>query len=389
MPAWWLQNDMMVSIGAVSLLIWLYCVMLRGGYWRANVTDAEVPPEPSAWPHIIAVVPARNEQDSIASSVTSVLRQDYPGRLSIIVVDDNSEDATAAIARSLPQRTGSPVPLTVLRGEPLPEGWTGKLWAVQQGIAAAGKEQPDLLLLTDADIVYETDALRTLAARALSGGYVLTSLMAKLRCESFAERAFIPAFVYFFQMLYPFAWVNDPRKTIAAAAGGCMLIRTEALAKAGGIAVIRDALIDDCSLAAVMKAQGPIWLGLTRRVHSVRASPDVADIHTMVSRSAYAQLRYAPALLALTLIGMALTYWAPPLLALFGHGTAQPLALAAWALMAVSFWPILRFYGLSPLWAPALPAIATGYMAFTLSSALQHMLGRGGRWKGRYQARKA
>jgi hopene-associated glycosyltransferase HpnB len=370
------------------LLIWLYCVVLRGSYWRANVTDDEAPAPPSAWPDIVAVIPARNEQDSITNSVTSLLRQDYPGRFSVILVDDNSDDATATIAESLPLQTGSRVPLTVLRGEPLPDGWTGKLWALQQGIAAATLERADYLLLTDADIAYAPGMLRTLAARAASGRYALTSLMAKLRCESLAERAFIPAFVYFFQMLYPFSWVNDPRNRVAAAAGGCMLIRADALARAGGIAVIRDALIDDCSLARVMKAQGPIWLGLTDRVRSIRVSDALSDIHTMVSRSAYAQLRYSPVLLALTLIGMAVTYWAPPLLALFGEGAARLLALAAWALMAVSFWPILRFYGLTPLWAPALPAIATGYMAFTFSSAFQHMLGRGGRWKGRYQAKK-
>ena len=213
--------------------------------------------------------------------------------------------------------------------------------------------------------------------------------MAKLRCESFAERAFIPAFIYFFQMLYPFSWVNDPHRKIAAAAGGCMLLKRDALERAGGIAAIRDALIDDCSLAKVMKAQGPIRLGsLTRGVRSIRPSLGISDIHAMVSRSAYAQLRYSPVLLGLTLIGMALTYWAPPLIAIFGHGTARILAFSAWALMALSFWPTLRFYGLCPLWAPALPAIATGYMAFTLSSALQHVLGQGGRWKGRYQAKK-
>ena len=380
---------MTVSIAAISLTIWLYCVFLRGGYWRSDALGDKPSPAPEAWPHIVAVIPARNEQDSIAASMTSLLRQDYPGRFSIILVDDNSEDATASIAACLPEQTGSQVALTILRGEPLPEGWTGKLWAVQQGIASATRERPDLLLLTDADIVYAPDMLRTLAGRAETGGYVLTSLMAKLRCESPAERAFIPAFVYFFQMLYPFSWVNDPENPMAAAAGGCMLIRADALEQAGGIAVIRDALIDDCSLAAVMKRQGPIWLGLTDRVHSIRASGALADIHAMVSRSAYAQLRYSPVLLGLTLIGMALTYWAPPLLTLFGHGTARALGFAAWVLMAISFWPMLRFYGLTPLWAPALPAIATGYMAFTFSSALQHMLGRGGRWKGRYQARKA
>ena len=247
---------MTVSIAAISLAIWLYCVFFRGRYWRADVLGDRPEAQPPAWPHIVAVIPARNEQDSIADSLTSLLIQDYPGRLSIILVDDNSDDATASIAESLPARTGSPVPLTVLRGAPLPDGWTGKLWALQQGIASANREQPDHILLTDADIVYAPGMLRTLAARAVSGGYALTSLMAKLRCESLAERAFIPAFVYFFQMLYPFSWVNDPRNTMAAAAGGCMLIRADALARAGGIAVIRDALIDDCSLAAVMKNAG-------------------------------------------------------------------------------------------------------------------------------------
>jgi len=376
-------------IAALSLAIWVYCVFFRGGYWHARVNGDEPAPTPEAWPHIVAVIPARNEAETIADCVTSLLIQDYPGRFSIVLVDDNSDDATAAIAAGLPERTGSPVPLTVLKGAPLPDGWTGKLWALQQGIAGAERESPDYLLLTDADIVYAPGMLRSLAARAASGRYVLTSLMAKLRCETLAERAFIPAFVYFFQMLYPFAWVNDPRHRVAAAAGGCMLVRTAALARAGGIGVIRNALIDDCTLARVMKAQGPIWLGLTDRVRSIRASTGISEIHTMVSRSAYAQLRYSPLLLALTLIGMAVTYWAPPLLTFAGAGGVRLLALAAWALMAVSFWPMLRFYGLSPLWAPLLPAIATGYMAFTCSSALQHMSGRGGRWKGRYQAKRA
>ena len=379
---------MLTLIAAISLVVWLYCLALRGSFWRANITDAEAVPEPTVWPSIVAVVPARNEQESIEASLSSLLRQDYPGHFSVVLVDDNSDDETAAIAQRLPETTGSSVPFTILQGSPLPERWTGKIWAVHQGIMAASERRPDFLLLTDADIVYQTGVLRWLAAKSVSRGCVLTSLMAKLRCESLVEKSFIPAFVYFFQMLYPFAWVNDPRNKLAAAAGGCMLIRADALARAGGISVIRDALIDDCSLASVMKSQGPIWLGLTQRVHSIRVSQGIAEIHAMVSRSAYAQLRYSPVLLAGTLLGMALTYWAPPFLALAGPGTAGWLALGAWALMSVSFWPILRFYGLTPLWAPALPAIATGYMAFTLSSALQHVLGRGGNWKGRYQARK-
>jgi hopene-associated glycosyltransferase HpnB len=382
------KEDVVLAVAALSLAIWLYCVFLRGGYWRGDVTDRIVPATPKAWPQIVAVIPARNEADTIASSLTSLLKQNYPGSFSIVLVDDNSEDATASIAQGLHGAAASQVPLTVLRGEPLPDHWTGKLWALHQGIAHANQDRPDFLLLTDADIVYEPDVVRELASLSVERGLVLTSLMAKLRCESFAERAFIPAFIYFFQMLYPFAWVNDPRRTVAAAAGGCMLVKADALAAAGGIAAIRDALIDDCSLAKLMKERGPIRLSLTERVRSIRTSPTIADIHAMVARSAYAQLRYSPIWLVLTLFGMALTYWAPPLIALFGAGTARIPAFSAWVLMSLSFWPTLRFYGLSGFWAPALPAIAAGYMAFTFSSALQHSLGQGGRWKGRYQAKK-
>lgn len=377
---------MITGIAALSLVVWLYLLLFRGGYWLSSVRDDTVSPAPSAKPRIVAVIPARNEADSIADSLSSLLAQDYAGRFSIILVDDNSDDATAAIAERLAQAAPK-VPLTVLRGAPLPDGWTGKLWAVKQGIAEASKDAPDFLLLTDADIVYEPHMVSWLASHAVSGRYVLTSLMAKLRCESFAERAFIPAFIYFFQMLYPFRWVNNPHKTLAAAAGGCMLVKADALARAGGIEAIRDALIDDCTLGKVMKEQGPIWLGLTGRVHSIRPSVGIADIHAMVSRSAYAQLRYSPLLLALTIAGMALTYWVAPLAAIFGDGNVRLLGLGTWVLMTVTFWPTLRFYGLSALWGLTLPAIATAYMAFTLSSALQHILGRGGHWKGRNQAR--
>lgn len=377
---------MITGIAALSLLVWLYLLLFRGGYWLSSVRDDTVSDAPPATPRIVAVIPARNEADSIADSIGSLLAQDYAGRFSIVLVDDNSDDATAAIAERLAQAAPK-VPLTVLRGAPLPEGWTGKLWAVKQGIAEASKDAPDFLLLTDADIVYEPHVVSWLASHAVSGRYVLTSLMAKLRCESFAERGFIPAFIYFFQMLYPFRWVNNAHRTLAAAAGGCMLVKADALARAGGIEAIRDALIDDCTLGKVMKEQGPIWLGLTDRVHSIRPSVGVGDIHAMVSRSAYAQLRYSPLVLALTILGMALTYWVAPLAAAFGDGTVRLLGLGTWAIMAVTFWPTLRFYGLSALWGFALPGIATAYMAFTISSALQHMLGRGGRWKGRDQAR--
>jgi hopene-associated glycosyltransferase HpnB len=234
--------------------------------------------------------------------------------------------------------------------------------------------------------VHADDSVSRLGARAEEQRLVLTSLMVKLRCESFAERANIPAFIFFFQMLYPFACVNRPRSGVAAAAGGCMLVRADVLREAGGIDVIRGALIDDCALAKVLKARGPIWLGLTERVHSIRPYPALADIRRMVVRSAYAQLRYSPLLLVATLAGMVLTYVVPPFVAIFGSGAARIIGIATWALMAVSFQPTLRLYRLSPLWGIALPAIALQYMLFTLDSAYQYVRGRGGSWKGRVQA---
>ena len=246
--------------------------------------------------------------------------------------------------------------------------------------------QPDYLLFTDADIVYEPDVLTGLVARAQAGSLVLTSLMVKLRCESFAERLFVPAFIFFFQMLYPFAWVNDPRRATAGAAGGCMLVRRDVLRQSGGMAAIRDALIDDCALGKNLKSFGPIWLGLTERVRSIRAYPAVADIRRMVARTAYAQLRYSPLLLAGTVVGLALTYLAPVALTLFADGLAQYLGLVTWLMMAFAFRPTLRLYRMSALWGLALPVIAAIYMAFTLDSAYQHARGRGGMWKGRAQA---
>jgi hopene-associated glycosyltransferase HpnB len=243
--------------------------------------------------------------------------------------------------------------------------------------------------LTDADIAYEPEVIHRLVARAEAGSLVLTSLMVKLRCVSLAERALIPAFVFFFQMLYPFAWTNSRNSTMAAAAGGCMLARRDALEAAGGIEAIRSSLIDDCAFGRSMKKQGPIWLGLTGSVHSLRPYPGLGDIRRMVSRSAYDQLNYSPLLLAGTVAGMLLTYLLPPFFAIFGAGLAQIIGALTWGLMAFAFLPIVRFYRLSSLWAAALPVIAALYMVFTLDSAVQHWRGRGGLWKGRVQARRA
>ncbi len=378
-----------LMIAAAALAIWLYLLTGRGGFWIASQRDdVNVPARPANWPAITAIIPARDEAPTIGDTIQSLLRQDYKGSLRIILVDDDSQDGTDKVAREAAASLGAEDRLSVLRGAPLPTGWTGKLWAVKQGVEAAERlpDRPDYLLLTDADIAYAPDAVSRLVTHAQRRGFVQTSLMVKLRCQSFAERALVPAFIYFFQLLYPFSWVNRPDHPTAAAAGGCMLVRPDALRKAGGIEAIRGALIDDCALAGRLKEHGPIWLGLTGKAHSVRRYPRFEDIRRMVARSAYSQLRYSPLLLVGTIGGLALTYWSGPLLALFGDGIPRVIGVIVWALMALSFVPILRFYQLSPFWSPTVPLIALIYMAFTLDSAYQHARGRGGVWKGRVQA---
>jgi len=370
-------------VASAALAVWVYLMVGRGGFWLAAERD-DGGPAPSAWPAVTAVIPARDEAQGVGETIASLLRQDYPGPFSVILVDDQSTDGTAEVARQAAATAADR--LTILPGAALPAGWTGKLWAMKQGVEHALISEPTYLLLSDADIVYGPDALACLVSQAQAEGLVLTSLMAKLRCESFAERAFIPAFIFLFQMLYPFAWVERHDRATAAAAGGCMLVRRDALCAAGGIEHIRNALIDDCALARNLKAQGPIRLSLTERVRSIRAYVTVQDIRHMVARSAYAQLGYSPLLLAATVAGIAPTYLTPVLLALFSHGLAQTLGLLSWAIMAIAFQPVLRFYRLSPLWGPFLPAIALAYMAFTLDSAYQYARKRGGLWKGRIQA---
>lgn len=371
--------------GGLPLVIWLVLLFGRGMYWRARERDdrLEPPQDLMQWPSVTAVVPARNEADVIKDTIGSLMAQDYPGRLRVILVDDESTDGTADAARTLDD--GSK--LTVLTGAKRPEGWTGKLWAVSQGVALASeRDAPDYVWLTDADIAHTPENLTHLIARAEEDGLVLTSLMAKLHCKSWSERFFIPAFVYFFDMLYPFRWVNDPKKKMAAAAGGCMLIQRAALEAAGGIAAIRHEIIDDCAMGRLMKGQGPIWLGLTNRARSIRPYQGMGEIRRMVARSAYAQLHYSPLLLLGTLIGLILIFLAPPAWALFAEGDSWIAGAVSWGLMAASFRPMLRFYGRSPFWGLALPAIGLLYALFTLDSAVQHWRGRGGMWKGRAQA---
>jgi hopene-associated glycosyltransferase HpnB len=321
--------------------------------------------------------------------VSSLLAQDYPGRFSIVLVDDHSEDGTAAIARTAAASTGKSEQLTVLGAEALPKGWTGKLWALAEGVRQVEEagEPPELFLFTDADIAHHQSNLAELVARLEGERRDLVSLMVRLRCESWAERLMIPAFVFFFAMVYPFAWSNDPRRKTAAAAGGCVLLRQSAYRRIGGFAALSGALIDDCALAkAVKESGGSIWLGLTQRTHSLRPYPGIGDIWRMVARTAYAQLRYSPLLLVGTVLGLAVTYLLPVVLA-FAAGAAGWLAVAAWAAMSLSYLPMVLFYGLSPLWAPLLPATSLVYLAATLDSARRYWQGAGGEWKGRVEWR--
>jgi hopene-associated glycosyltransferase HpnB len=370
-------------IGGISLAAWIYLLLFRGFFWLMRERDdLDLPPEPGVWPAVVAVVPARNEADVIARSIGSLLSQQFPGDFRVVLVDDNSEDGTSAAATA----AGADARLSVIAGRPLAKGWTGKLWAVSQGVEAASATQPTYLWITDADIAHAPETLRGLVARAEAGKLTLVSLMARLQTGTWAERLLIPAFVFFFDMLIPFGLVNDPKSKLAAAAGGCMLVRREALEAAGGIASIRGEIIDDCALGARLKAQGPVWLGLTRTSVSLRPYGSLGDIGRMVSRSAYAQLGYSPWLLAGTLAGMALVYLAAPVLTAFGPGLSRWFGFGAWTLMAAAFQPMLRYYRLSPLWGVVLPLIGALYTWFTVQSAIDVWRGRGGMWKGRSQA---
>ena len=360
----------MTVLAALALAAWLWLVLVQGRFWLAGpLLD---PARPRRTPDVSVVVPARDEAAVVGPSVGSLLAQDYAGAFRVVLVDDGSGDGTADIARALP---GSDR-LTVIGGAPRPPGWAGKLWAVSQGVAAGESE---LVLLTDADITHAPGHLATLVAELERSGADMVSEMVALNCESFAERALVPAFVYFFAMLYPFAWVNDDRRATAAAAGGTMLIRRAALERIGGIAAIKGALIDDVALARAVKRGGGVRLYHSRSARSIRPYPGLADIWAMVARSAYVQLDYSPWRLAGTVLGLALVFLVPPVTALLGSW----LGLAAWALMAASFVPGLRRFGLSVLWAPTLPAIAVFYMAATLGAALRHHTGRGVVWKSR------
>jgi len=402
---------MLLFLTALSLTIWLFLVLFWGNFWRCDqrLDETAEPERLERYPAIGIVVPARDEADVIEQSLGSLLGQRFPGPLEIVLVDDQSSDGTGEIAQRLiaqrnreaaNQAVGSNRPsrsLTVLPGQPLAEGWTGKLWALKQGIARLQKPlsdveaTPDYILLTDADIAHGPRSLERLVAKAETDELDLTSLMVQLRCESDWEQRLIPAFIFFFQKLYPFPWVNQPRNPMAAAAGGCILIRSDRLTSIGGIDCVRDALIDDCSLGAAVKRDGGrLWLGLSQETISLRPYPNLETIWTMVARTAYTQLYYSPLLLVGTIFGMGLVYLMAPVALvaglILGNWVVMGLAGLTWLLMAIAYAPTLRLYG-QPVWKGlGLPAIATIYSLMTLDSARRHWQGKGGQWKGRSYA---
>lgn len=383
-------------LAAAALLPWIYLILFRGQFWRADQRLSRAVSRRQDWPEVVAIIPARDEADVIGEAVAAHMRCGYPGAFSVVLVDDHSEDGTAEIARAAGQ--GEERTLIIESAPQLPEGWTGKLWALQHGLKVAREHAPDAryVLLSDGDIVYGRDVLYRLVDMAERSELSAVSLMARLESSGFWGRLLIPAFVFFFQKLYPFRWVNDPRNPMAAAAGGCNLVRADLLADLGGFEPIRASLIDDCALARLIKGGPParhIWLGLSRGVQSRRSNQKLSDIWAMVSRTAFTQLNHSAPVLVATVFAMAFVYLLAPALVLsyplHEDWIASVLGLIGWSAMAAMYLPTLRLSGAPLLLAPFLPIAALFYTAMTVSSALDHWKGRGGEWKGRSYSDRA
>jgi len=375
-------------VTAIPLAIWIYLFLARGNFWQLYEDDI-VPKSLGDWPHVAVVVPARNEAETIAQSVDSLAKQDYPGEFYIIVVDDHSEDGTAALARNAAEVSGAAERVSIHSAAVLPQGWTGKLWALNEGVQEAAKHLPEFFWFTDADIEHAPDTLRRLVFRAEKEPLDLASLMVLLQAKTFPERLLIPPFLYFFLMLYPPRWIADPKARTAGAAGGCILLRCEALERIGGLAAIRREVIDDCALArAVKKSGGEIWMGLTRASVSLRGYGSFAEIRNMIARTAFSQLHYSLLFLVVTLAGLVVTFLLPWFSFPSGEDPAWFLASTAICLMTVMFGVTVRFYRLAWPYALTLPLAAVYYGYATCVSAARYWLGRGGQWKGRTQAQK-
>ena len=375
-----------IYLAAIPFVIWFYLLLARGSFWKVQEDDT-VPNQLENWPRVIAIVPARNEAETIARAISTLAKQDYPGEFSIVSVDDHSEDATAALALQAAEESGATSRVLVHAAAPLPPGWTGKLWALNEGISLAAKKMPAFYWFTDADIVHAPDTLRRIVFRAERDSLDLTSLMVLLQAKTLPERFLIPPFLYFFLMLYPPRWIADPKARTAGAAGGCILLRRAALERIGGLAAIQNEVIDDCALArAVKKSGGKICLGLTRASVSLREYRTFAEIRDMIARTAFAQLRHSFILLVATLAGLFATFWLAWILFLTGNDPAWIMASTAISIMTTTFLLTVSFYGLSPLWSFTLPLAAAFYAYATCLSAARHWLGRGAQWKGRSQA---
>ena len=379
----------LIILVCLSVIIWIFLLLFWGRFWLANQRIGSHQ-NLSVYPTVWVIIPARDEAEVIRVSLTSLLNQDYLGNFFVVLVDDNSRDRTSEIAQETAEKLGKSEQLKIIFGKPLAKGWKGKLWAMKQGIDYAKKQIPaaDYLLFTDADIQHNLDNLSQLVAKAESENLDLVSLMVLLRCQSIWEKLLIPAFVFFFQKLYPFPWVNNQDKSIAAAAGGCVLISRSALTEIGGIATIKDALIDDCSLAQAVKSKGKnIWLGLTQSTTSLRAYDDLKTIWDTIARTAFTQLNYSSLLLIGTVLGMVIVYMAAPISLIIGILTSNwwvvGIASFTWLLMTIAYLPTIRLYNLPLTWAFPLPAIAFLYTLMTIDSAIKYWQGKGGAWKGR------
>ena len=375
-------------LAAIPLAIWLYLFFAHGNFWQLHEDEIE-PQHLDRWPRVVAIVPARNEAQSISHSIESLAKQEYPGDFSIIVVDDHSQDGTATHALKAAQDSNAAGRIAIHSAGELPAGWTGKVWAMNEGVATAAKKVLDYFWFTDADIVHAPDTLRRLVFRAQRDSLDLASLMVLLQSKTFPERLLIPPFLYFFLMLYPPRWIGDPKARTVGAAGGCILLRRAGLERIGGFAAIRKEVIDDCALArAVKKTGGKIWMDLTRKSVSLRSYGSFSEIRDLIARTAFTQLNYSFVLLLATLAGLFATYLLPWILFFAYPGEAWWFVDTTIALMAATFAVTVRFYGLSWPWALTLPVAALFYGYATCVSAVRFWLGRGGQWKGRSQAQK-
>lgn len=382
------MNDPLTVAGIIVCLVWLYMLVGRGGFWRVHSQVLRENAAAQTPARVAVVIPARDEADVIGRAVTSLLRQEFSSAIHVYVVDDHSGDGTAEAAVRAADDCGKAASVTVLRGAELPAGWTGKLWAVAQGVEAARTFAADYLLLTDADVEHGPDTLATLVEKAEREELALTSLMVRLHCESAAERLLIPAFVYFFFMLYPPRWIADSRRRTAGTAGGCMLVRPDALEHAGGIAAIREEIIDDCALARAIKRNGGlVYLGLAERSASLRRYETFGEVGRMIARTAFNQLGHSVLMLAGTIVGLMVVFLLPIGLLLSQSPEAVVLGGVACALMLASYVPMVRFYGLTAWWTCTLPYAAVFYLGATVKSAVDYWSGRGGQWKGRAQDR--